>query len=144
VTTVSYLTAEGRARVQIDRQLLACGWLVQDRSELNPYAGQGVAVREFVMARGHGRADYLSFVDQQAVGAIEAKPSGMPLTGVEAQSAKYSTGLPSNLSTQLRPLPFLYEATGDETMFTDGLDPDPRSRRVFAFHRPETLARWLR
>ena len=44
----------------------------------------------------------------------------------------------------LSPLPFLYEATGDETMFTDGFDPDPRVAPVLAFHRPETLARQLR
>lgn len=30
-----------------------------------------------------------------------------------------------------------------ETRFTNGLEPDPRSRPVFAFHRPETLAEWL-
>src|SRR3954470_13997083 len=111
---------------------------------MNLYASQGVAVREFIMATGHGRADYLLFVDQKAVGAIEAKPSGTPLAGVEPQSAKYSTGLPKDLPTLVNPLPFLYESTGDETMFTDGFDPDPRSRPVFAFHRPETLARWLR
>ena len=29
-------------------------------------------------------------------------------------------------------------------MFTDGFDPDPRSRPVVTFHRPETFARWLR
>jgi type I restriction enzyme R subunit len=39
-------------------------------------------------------------------------------------------------------LPFLYESTGIETLFTNGLDPEPRSRRVFTFHRPETLAEW--
>lgn len=55
----TYLTAEARARVEIDRQLVACGWLVQNRTEMNLYAGQGVAVREFIMAAGHGRADYL-------------------------------------------------------------------------------------
>ena len=38
------------------------------------------------------------------------------------------------------PLPFIYESTGVETRFTNGLDPDPRSREVFAVHRPETLA----
>ncbi len=38
-----------------------------------------------------------------------------------------------------RPLPFLYESTGVETYFTNQLDPTPRSRRVFAFHRPDTL-----
>ena len=40
------------------------------------------------------------------------------------------------------PLPFLYESTGVETYFRDSRDPDTRSRRVFAFHRPETLADW--
>lgn len=96
------------------------------------------------MATGHGRADNLLFVDQRAMGAIEAKPSGTPLAGVEPQSAKYSTGLPTDLPAIATPLPFLYEATGDETKFTDGFDPDPRSRSVFEFHRPETLARHLR
>jgi type I restriction enzyme, R subunit len=30
-----------------------------------------------------------------------------------------------------------------ETFFRDNRDPQPRSRRLFAFHRPETLADWL-
>ncbi len=37
----------------------------------------------------------------------------------------------------------MYESTGVETRFTNRLDPEPRSRRVFSFHRPETFARWL-
>src|SRR5262249_31948203 len=41
-----------------------------------------------------------------------------------------------------RPLPFLYQSTGVETHFTNALDPDPRSRAVFTFHRPETLVAW--
>jgi type I restriction enzyme R subunit len=139
-----YLPAEARARREIDRQLVACGWHVQDRAAMNLYAGQGVAAREFMMAPGHGRGDYLLFVDGKAVGAIEAKPSGTPLAEVEPQSAKYAAGLPSELTALVSPLPFLYESTGDETMFTDGFDPEPRSRPVMTFHRPETLARWLR
>jgi type I restriction enzyme, R subunit len=39
---------------------------------------------------------------------------------------------------------FLYQSTGVETRFTNGLDPEPRSRRVFAFHRPATLAAWAK
>jgi type I site-specific restriction endonuclease len=31
-------------------------------------------------------------------------------------------------------LPFSYETTGTETRFTNRLDPEPRSRNVFAFH----------
>ena len=46
--------------------------------EVNLYAGQGAAVGEFI-ATGHGRADYLLFVDGTRAGAVEAKPSGTPL-----------------------------------------------------------------
>ena len=36
-------------------------------------------------------------------------------------------------------LPTAYESTGDETWFTCHMDPEPTARRVFWFHRPETL-----
>lgn len=39
--------------------------------------------------------------------------------------------------------PFAYESTGVKARFTNGLEPEPRSRSVIAFHRPETLAEWL-
>jgi type I restriction enzyme R subunit len=135
-------TPEARARTNIDRLLEATGWVVQDRAAMNLYAGPGVAVREFPLTTGF--ADYLLFVDRKAIGAIEAKSEGTPLSGVEAQSAKYSAGLPAALKPWRTPLPFLYESTGVETFLTDGRDPDPRSRRVFAFHRPETLREWAR
>ncbi len=88
------LPAEQRARVLIDRQLRDAGWSVQDRKEMNLFAGQGVAVRETIMAKGHGRVDYLLYVDQRVVGVIEAKPQGTTLSGVEWQSAMYADGLP--------------------------------------------------
>jgi hypothetical protein len=40
-------------------------------------------------------------------------------------------------------LPFVWESTGIETHFTNGLDPEPRARAVFAFFRPELLVQWL-
>ncbi|MDP3032854.1 MAG: DEAD/DEAH box helicase family protein [Rhodocyclaceae bacterium] len=52
--------------------------------------------------------------------------------------------MPASLPAWRRPLPFLYESTGIETHFTNGLDPAPRARSVFAFHLPDTLAEWLR
>jgi type I restriction enzyme R subunit len=142
------LTAEQRARVLIDRQLQHAGWTVQDRSDLNLFVSQGVAVREVIMAAGHGRVDYLLYVDQRAVGAIEAKPVGTTLSGVEWQSAMYAEGLPPEvrlkaLTTGGR-LPFVFEASGSETHFTNGYDPSPRARRIFNFPRAETLARVLR
>lgn len=109
---------------------------------MNLGAGLGVAVREFPLATGP--ADYLLFVDRRALGVVEAKPEGTTLAGVEAQSARYSWGLGQYPLAWHSPLPFLYESTGVETFFTNGLDPDPRSRRLFAFHQPATLHAWVR
>ena len=131
------------ARIEIDRLLTAAGWAVQDVRAANIHAARGVALREFALNPGHGQADYLLYVDGKAAGVVEAKKQGSTLKGVELQSAKYSAGLPATLPAWARPLPFLYESTGVETQFTNGLDPEPRSRATFAFHRPEQLADWL-
>ena len=81
-------------------------------------------------------------MDGKALGIVEAKPTGITLTSVEEQSAKYLTGAPRGLPAWKCPLPFCYESTGAETFFTNRLDPPPRSRCVFGFHRPETLVAW--
>jgi type I restriction enzyme, R subunit len=135
-------TPEQKARLEIDEDLMAAGWLVQSRDELDLAAGRGLAVREFPMKSGFGFADYLLYVDRKAIGAVEAKAEGT-LTGVEAQSAKYAAGLPDNLPAHRRPLPFLFESNGSVTYFTNGLDPAPRSRQVFNFPQPGTLAEWV-
>src|SRR5919197_135663 len=141
---LSYLTPEAQARVRIDQMLAAAGWAVQDYGAVNLSVARGVAVREFVLAPGHGRADYLLFVDRNAVGALEAKKQGATLTGVAWQTAKYVDGVPDDVPTALEgALPFAYQSTGTETRFTNTLDPEPTSRDVFWFHQPGTLARWL-
>ena len=132
---------EDRARETIDRQLAAAGWVVQDSRAMNLYAGTGVAVREYPLK--WGPADYLLFVDREAIGIVEAKKEGVTLTGVELQAEKYSEGVPSGVPAPIKPLPFLYQSTGVETRFTNRLDPECRSRPVFNFHRPETLASWV-
>lgn len=144
----SRLAAEQRARVLVDRQLKSAGWIVQDKRALNLFAGPGVAVREVVMKAGHGRVDYLLYVDKSVVGVIEAKPEGTPLSGVEWQSAMYAEGLPTDVRlkalTRDGRLPFVFEASGSETHFTNGFDPDPRARAIFNFPQPGTLARTIR
>ena len=134
---------EQEARREIDARLVACGWLVQDHKHAAVAEARGVAVREVPV--GGGRADYVLFVDRQAVGVIEAKKVGATLTGVEPQTLRYRASFPGELPavSVAGALPFGYESTGVETRFTCGLDPVPTSRRVFAFHRPETLARWV-
>ena len=136
-------TPEQEARRDIDAQLEACGWVVQNHQHAAVAAAQGVAVRE--VSVGKGRADYVLFVDRQAVGVIEAKPVGTTLTGVEPQTLDYQKSYFDELPAFKfgGVLPFGYESTGVETRFTCGLDPVPTSRRVFSFHRPETIARWV-
>jgi type I restriction enzyme R subunit len=101
VAELAYLTPEARARIEIDRKLAAAGWVVQDAGAANLTASIGVAVREFVLAPGHGRADYLLFVDRNAVGALEAKKEGDTLTGVAWQTAKYVDGIPKDVPSAL-------------------------------------------
>jgi type I restriction enzyme R subunit len=133
---------EQEARQKIDQLLQAAGWAVQDFKAANIHAARGIALREFPLP-GYGFADYLLYVDGRAAGVIEAKKVGVTLTGVEIQAERYTKGLPASLPAWHNPLPFSYQSTGIETRFTSGLDPDPRSRPAFAFHRPETLAGWL-
>ena len=139
---MSALTPEQHAREQIDAQLSASGWVVQDYKEFNPGAGRGVALREVPLKSG--TCDYLLLVDRNAVGVVEAKKVGTLLSGVAEQSDHYAANLPEFIKAVTpASLPFLYESTGVETQFRDKRDPAPRSRRVFSFHRPETLARWV-
>lgn len=129
------------ARDHIDKQLLACGWIIQDKKRLNLAAGVGVAVREYDTDKGP--ADYVLFVDRKAVGVIEAKrqEEGVRLSTVEDQSLKYATAKLRLLNND--PLQFAYESTGEVTRFTDYRDPKPRARNVFTFHRPETFLQWM-
>ena len=133
---------EELARQNIDALLEKCGWTLQTRSTINLDAARGVAIREALL-KGGDEADYLLFVDRKAIGTVEAKPEGNTLTGVEEQSGKYGKGLLDIYPKWREPLPFAYESTGVETQFTNQLDPSPKSRNVFAFHKPETLLEWL-
>jgi type I restriction enzyme R subunit len=133
---------EDRARSAIDRRLGACGWLIQSKSDLNLGAGLGVAVREFQTASGP--VDYALFVGRKLCGVIEAKPEGVTLSGFSEQAARYIADLPKDLIRDEGQVRFEYVASATETLFRDHADPNPVSRTVFAFHRPETLERWLK
>ena len=102
---LAYLTPEARARVAIDRMLREAGWAVQDGTKANLAAARGV---------------------------IKAKKQGETLTGVAWQTGRYCAGLPDAVPTPFEGEPaFLYQSTDVETRFTNGLDPEPRSRHVF-------------
>ncbi len=136
------MTPEAKARQLIDQKLEQAGWVIQDMKQLNLSAGVGVAVREY--PTDTGPADYVLFVHRQAAGVIEAKKddAGANLTATEDQTARYAAAK-LKWRKDNAPLRFLFEATGQIIRFTDNGDPAPRSRELFHFFKPETLATWL-
>ncbi|MDR1083803.1 MAG: DEAD/DEAH box helicase family protein, partial [Deltaproteobacteria bacterium] len=137
------MTPEQKARVNIDKMLLDAGYIIQDMSESDRTAALGVAVREY--PTNSGEVDYLIFIDGKPVGIIEAKAEdkGFSLSVVEEQSVRYIvSGL--KYCAEMPDIRFAYESTGIVTNFRDAYDEKSRSRKVFSFHRPETLQEWLR
>lgn len=133
------------ARDKIDQMLIQAGWLVQSKEKVNLSAGIGVALRETNTVSGS--ADYILFVNSKAVGVIEAKAEdlGYKLLQVEEQSVRYSKDAIKIGKFMLESeKPFVYESTGTVTRFTDYRDPKPRGRNIFSFHKPETLAEWIK
>ena len=132
------MTPEERARELIDKRLEQSGWVIQDMRQVNPMASLGVAVREYPTSTGP--VDYALFVDGIPVGVIEAKKDdlGENITVVEGQSGRYANSTFKYITAEYK-IRFAYEATGQLTRFTDYDDIKYRSRRVFSFHRPETL-----
>jgi type I restriction enzyme R subunit len=130
------------ARDKIDSLLEQAGWKIQSKNKIDFSAGLGIAVREY--QTDVGPADYVLFVNRKPVGIIEAKreEEGVNLTVVAEQSARYANAKLKYLNNE--PLNYVYETTGTLTHFTDYSDPKPRSRMVFAFHKPETFAEWIR
>ncbi|OFY57317.1 MAG: restriction endonuclease subunit R, partial [Bacteroidetes bacterium RBG_19FT_COMBO_42_10] len=130
------------ARDNIDRQLIASGWIIQGIKDVNLHRGTGVAVKEY--QTDAGPADYVLFVEGKPCGVIEAKreEEAHKLNIHEDQTEGYAFATLKHLKND--PLPFVYLSTGEVTRFTDFTDPKPRSREVFSFHRPETLSDWLK
>lgn len=127
------------ARDTIDKQLIASGWIIQDKKKFNLAAGLGIAIKEYVT--DVGPADYVLFVDKTPVGIIEAKRAEIgTLTVAEDQAEGYAKAKLRLLNND--PLPFVYLSNGEIIKFTDFRDPKPRARNVFTFHRPETLLNW--
>ncbi|HRU96591.1 MAG TPA: type I restriction-modification enzyme R subunit C-terminal domain-containing protein [Ruminococcus sp.] len=137
------MTPEQKARKVIDEKLIASGWIIQDVKKLNPNAAVGVAVREF--PTDTGPVDYALFVNGTPVGVVEAKKSeeGENITTVEGQSSRYANSTFKWIKCEYK-IRFAYEATDKLTRFTDYNDVKYRSRSVFSFHKPETLAALIR
>jgi len=130
------------ARDNIDKQLRAAGWAVQDKDKIDWNESIGIAIRGY--QTDIGPTDHVLFIEGKPVGIIEAKKEqeGCKLISHETQAENYATSKLKHIDNE--PLPFVYESTGILTRFTDYRDPKPRSRPVFTFHRPETFKAWLK
>jgi type I restriction enzyme R subunit len=130
------------ARDNIDKQLIACGWVIQSIKQINLNAGLGVAVKEYLT--DVGPADYVLFVEGKPCGVIEAKKEeeAYRLNVHENQGEDYANAKLKHLNNE--PLAFVYISTGEVTRFTNFTDPKPRAREIFSFHKPETLKAWLK
>jgi len=138
------LKPEDKVRHNLINPLLEkAGWKIQHYKNANPDSAKGVAVEYFQMGKEVGEADYVLFVNGAPIGVIEAKKEGTTLIGKEPQTAKYSEGFPEEFG-KIGNLPFLYESSGSEIRFTNKWDSKPRSRDVFAFHKPETVENWIK
>ena len=123
---------EEKARLVIDKKLLAAGYVLQDMNEFDPSASLGVVVREY--PTDSGEVDYLIFIEGKPVGVIEAKKSvsGVNLTAVAEQSKRYAeSGL--KYFKEQPTIRFAYEATDVLTHFCDYQDISYRSREIFSF-----------
>lgn len=135
------------ARNAVEEQLILAGWVVQDAAATHIDVTPGIAIREFPLLPGW--TDYLLVVDGEAIGVIEDKKgTAFPRSAQSVQNQLWEyqnaqPAIPSSIRFQRRPLPFAYGVVGHEIQFTNHLEPDTRTRSVFHFHRPETLARWL-
>ena len=79
-------TPEQIARQQIDAQLAACGWVVQDYKSVDFSAGRGIALREVPLTTGP--CDYLLLVDRKSLGVVEAKGNAEQLTCLRGRRMK--------------------------------------------------------
>ena len=77
--------------------------------------------------------------------SVSSRPNRIAggLNSPRSKSSRKATPTPGSSGFQTPTLcPFSTRARGQITRFTNGRDPNPRSREVFTFHRPETFKTW--
>lgn len=134
---------EQKAREEIDKLLSLAGFELRDFKDYalgdsTPNAARNLAIKEFILKNGT-RADYILFVAGKACGVIEAKKISLSLSGAENQAKNYAYTLPAHIPSFQGMLPFVYVSNASEIYFTDLREPNPRARRIFAFHTPKEL-----
>lgn len=128
-------------RQLIEKMLQGCGWLKM----VNFTKGakyDTCAVREYETT--NGPADYVLFVDGEALGIVEAKKVAIPPQNVLSQAQRYSRGYQEGKFRfgEFR-VPFIYSTNGEVVWFQDLREDLSRSRQVAKFHTPEAMREML-
>ncbi|WP_405737408.1 DEAD/DEAH box helicase family protein [Streptomyces sp. NBC_01537] len=122
--------------------LTEAGWTVGDdpdaRHEPLP---RGVAVRGAAQPGDAAGPGYVLHVDGRPVGTVMVRPRSEDLWAAIARARGSDT---TSAASAERRMPYTYAADGVRVLFRNGDDPEPRPREVFSFHKPDTVARWLR
>lgn len=125
-------------RTRIDPKLDARGW-----RHVRPPSPTGTCRTE-EHPTAHGPADYVLFLDGQAVAIVGAKKTAVDPENVLNQAERYGRALegsPYNFDG-IR-VPVLYSTNREQIWFRDVRHAESRCRRVAAFHTPEALRELL-
>ena len=137
------MTPEDKARQQIDEKLTQAGWVIQDMKQLNLGAAIGVAVREY--PTDTGPADYVLFVNRNAVGVIEAKKdsAGENLTVDREPDRALRHRQPEMAQRQHATAVSCSRRRARSSALPTTATPPRAHGRFFTSSNPETLATWL-
>ena len=138
-----HILPEEKARQHIDKQLHDAGWRVVLRSEYE--ANQEAQALCEAPTEQHHRADYILFLNDFAVGVIEAKRGDIELatTNHILQVEYYARCEKELFRCFHKPLPFVWLANGKEILFRDLGDPNSEYMPCDRFLTPKEIARRL-
>lgn len=126
------------AREKIDLMLHESGWYICDRKSFNTEYN-AVALREALM-KGGREADYLLFIDNKAVGVLEAKSeSNMLGDEVSFQAERYCKTPLNWYQVYEKPLPLVYISNGNKILFRDLRDKDGKYQEIKKIHTPKNI-----
>ena len=104
---------EDRARSLIDRQLSACGWVIQSKAEMKLSVRQGVSIRSFQTELDS--VEHALFFERKLYAVIDAKPERSTLSRFLDCMAGSITEVPHYLVRNESRAPLEQIASGSET-----------------------------
>lgn len=134
---------EEKSRLKIDQMLAEKFWQVVDRHFYSPEI-TAVALREGLL-KGNLEADYLLFLNGEAIGVLEAKREEVNIYDVKVknQVGEYARKAPNYYKVFCRPLPLLYISNGDKILFKDNRIENTDFIEIPKMHTPKEIVKIL-